>query len=243
MPLQPGFTNQIVILSEFSARRGRAQAGIPRRHSGEGRNPPPSLRRRPESSALDKPCPHSGHDHGHDNRTQASGKTRHPRAIPRLDSSLRWNDDGVMSSLMGTPAEFRWQSRVWQKQPGTPVPPGESRNPPPSCRQKPESSGLDKPCPHSGHDHGHDNRTRPSGKARHPRATAASPAWIPACAGMTRGNVVIDGHARGVQMAEPRLAKAARDDRTIPRKPESPAVIPAKAGIQWFRQALPAQRA
>ena len=59
---------------------------------------------------------------------------------------------------------------------------------------------------------------------------------------MTRGNVVIDGHARGVQMAEPRLAEAARDARTTRRKPESPAVIPAQAGIQWFRQAMPAQR-
>ena len=38
-----------------------------------------------------------------------------------------------------------------------------------------ESGGLARPCPHSGHDHGHDNRTRASGKARHPRATAASP--------------------------------------------------------------------
>ena len=83
----------------------------------------------------------------------------------------------------------------------------------------------------------------PSGKTRHPFIPPASPAWIPASAGMTRGDVVIDGHARGVQMAEPRLAEAAKDARTTRRKPESPTVIPAKAGIQWFRQAIPAVRA
>ena len=56
----------------------------------------PSFRRKPESSGLDQPCPRSGHDHGHDNRTRASDKICHPSTSrhPRLDSGVRRNDNG-----------------------------------------------------------------------------------------------------------------------------------------------------
>ena len=39
---------------------------------------PPSFRRRPESSGLDKPFPRSGNDNRRDNRTRAFGQTCYP---------------------------------------------------------------------------------------------------------------------------------------------------------------------
>ena len=47
------------------------------------------------------------------------------------------------------------------------IPPAKTRNRP---RRKPQSSGLDKPCPHSRHGHRNNNPARASGKTRHPES-------------------------------------------------------------------------
>ena len=52
---------------------------------------------------------------------------------------------------------------------------------------------------------------------------------------------IIYGHAYRMQVVERRLEQAAEDPRSRPAKVRShPAVIPAKAGIQWFRLYIPA---
>ena len=58
----------------------------------------------------------------------------------------------------------------------------------------------------------------------------ASLPWILAFAGMTVGaaSAILSGIAKGYR----------NGDKPIP----TPVVIPAKAGIQWFRQSIPAKR-
>ena len=59
--------------------------------------PPPSFRRRPESSGLENPCPLRGHDNKYalTVRPEASEKAKLYGivALPLLDSGLRWNDE------------------------------------------------------------------------------------------------------------------------------------------------------
>ena len=76
-------------------RRARAAEEARNRLAQAGIQPPPSFRRRLESSGLYKPYPQSGDDK---RVTPADrGKSQsvsHPESAP-LDSSLRWNDEGV----------------------------------------------------------------------------------------------------------------------------------------------------
>ena len=58
---------------------------------GEGWNPPPSFRRRPESSGLFNPFPHSG------NALRAPESVYHP-ASAFLDSGFRRNDEGAIDA-------------------------------------------------------------------------------------------------------------------------------------------------
>ena len=69
-------------------------------------SPLTSFRRRPESSGLDNPFPHSGNDnHRNDNRTCYPAKPAiHSLPWPLfLDSSLRWNDDGGGNGFVAIP--------------------------------------------------------------------------------------------------------------------------------------------
>ena len=66
----------------------------------EGRMPV-AARRRPESSGLHNPFPHSGNDNRHDNLTRYLAKFFNS-SLPRpalLDSSFRWNDAGIGMGL------------------------------------------------------------------------------------------------------------------------------------------------
>ena len=131
----------------------------------EGRMPV-AARRRPESSGLHKPFPHSGNDnYRYDNPTchpitpaipalpslassAACSRRRSTTYIPvGVDSSLRWNDDGGGNGFVVIPiAPLLFL-------------PNADLQPPSSFRRRPESSGLDKPFPRSGNDnHRHDNR-------------------------------------------------------------------------------------